>query len=133
METAIKKAELDTEIKLLNKENQIAQISLSQQKKLVTASMFSSTIFLAFGLLLFLLYRKIKAQKLEIETALKEKDILLREIHHRVKNNLQIISSVLSLQSRQSKDSGIQQAINEGRNRVRSMALIHQNLYQTCK
>lgn len=130
METAIKKTELDAEIQLLNKENEIAELSLFQQKKLARASMFSSTLLLGLGLILFLLYRKIKTQKAEIESALKEKDILLREIHHRVKNNLQIISSVLSLQSRQSKDSSIQQAINEGRNRVRSMALIHQNLYQ---
>ncbi len=130
METAMKKSELDAEIQVLNKENEIAELSLLQQKKLVRASIFTSTIFLGLGLVLFLLYRKIKTQKTEIESALKEKDILLREIHHRVKNNLQIISSVLSLQSRQSKDSNIQQAINEGRNRVRSMALIHQNLYQ---
>lgn len=130
METTIKKAELDAEIVLLNKENEIAELSLYQQKRIVRSSMFASSMFLLLGLVLFLLYRKIKNQKIELETAVKEKDILLREIHHRVKNNLQIISSVLSLQSRQSKDSSIQQAINEGRNRVRSMALIHQNLYQ---
>jgi len=130
METAIKKTELDAEITLLNKENQIAELSLLQQKKFLGTSLLFSAIFLLLGLVMYRLYRKIKAQKIEIEITLKEKDILLREIHHRVKNNLQIISSVLSLQSRQIKDSSIQQAINEGRNRVRSMALIHQNLYQ---
>ena len=65
-----------------------------------------------------------------IASALNEKDILLREIRHRVKNYFQVISSLLSLQSRQIEDESIKQAINEGRNRVRSMALIHQNLYQ---
>jgi len=64
-----------------------------------------------------------------ISKALKEKDDLLKEIHHRVKNNLQIISSLLSLQSRKSTDADTKAAIKEGRDRVRSMALIHQNLH----
>ncbi|MBC7874400.1 MAG: sensor histidine kinase, partial [Ferruginibacter sp.] len=65
-----------------------------------------------------------------IETALKEKETLLREIHHRVKNNLQIISGLLNLQSRQIENPEAQEAVREGRNRVKSMALIHQKLYQ---
>ncbi len=76
------------------------------------------------------LYRSVKLKNEIIASALNEKDILLREIRHRVKNNFQVISSLLSLQSRQIEDESIKQAINEGRNRVRSMALIHQNLYQ---
>ena len=61
---------------------------------------------------------------------MEEKNILLKEIHHRVKNNLQVISSLLSLQQRQINDSKASQAIQEGRDRVKAMALIHQNLYQ---
>ncbi|NJN33444.1 MAG: sensor histidine kinase [Saprospiraceae bacterium] len=60
-----------------------------------------------------------------------EKDLLLREIHHRVKNNLQVISSLLKLQSQHIQDEQALDALREGRNRVTSIALIHQNLYKT--
>jgi len=75
------------------------------------------------------LYRKVRAQKAVIAKALSEKDLLLREIHHRVKNNLQLVSSLLTLQGRSIDDEMAQQAIREGQSRVRSMALIHQDLY----
>ena len=58
-----------------------------------------------------------------------EKDFLLKEIHHRVKNNLQILSSLLNLQAEYLKDENALNAITEGRNRVQSMAFIHQQLY----
>lgn len=70
------------------------------------------------------------AQNKTIEQTLGERETLLKEIHHRVKNNLQVISSLLSLQSRSIKDPIALGAIEEGRNRVKAMALIHQNLYQ---
>ncbi|MBK7428434.1 MAG: tetratricopeptide repeat protein [Saprospiraceae bacterium] len=70
-------------------------------------------------------------EKNEIITkALAEKNILLREIHHRVKNNLQVISSLLKLQAQYIQDENAIMAIAEGRNRVNSMALLHQNLYK---
>ena len=74
--------------------------------------------------------KRIAAQNSVINKALTEKDILLREIHHRVKNNLQLVSSMLTLQGRSIDDESALQAINEGNSRVRSMALIHQDLYQ---
>ncbi|WP_298507918.1 sensor histidine kinase [uncultured Kordia sp.] len=65
-----------------------------------------------------------------IEKALQEKQLLLKEVHHRVKNNFQIVSSLLELQTKGIEDEKALNLANEGKNRVKSMALIHQKLYQ---
>ena len=73
--------------------------------------------------------RKHKEQS--IHAALKEKDVLLGEIHHRVKNNLQIVHSLLGLQSTNINDEIVIGMMRESQNRIRSMALIHQTLYES--
>lgn len=91
-------------------------------------------VLIAFILLKFYKDRNFAAKQLEeknsiIEEALSERELLLKEIHHRVKNNLQIISSLLSIQS--DSDSSAQQVIKTSQNRIRAMALIHEKLYQS--
>ena len=99
---------------------------------------FISLVFtlLGFAGLVFAYLKSIKTQRLIaeqkriIENSLVEKDSLLKEIHHRVKNNLQMVSSLLSLQTKNTRSKAAIEALEEGKTRVKAMALIHQKLYQ---
>ena len=73
----------------------------------------------------------VKKAEEKIRTSLKEKEILLSEIHHRVKNNLQVIISMLNLQSHNITDERILEVFREAQNRITTMGLVHQKLYKT--
>lgn len=74
--------------------------------------------------------KKSKRQQIIIENSVRIKDVLLREIHHRVKNNLQIIIGLFGIQSQQLQDENTLKIINDGQRRVQAMSLIHEGLYR---
>lgn len=116
--------------------------AVSERNVYLLIGLFLLVALAGVALYLYLVTRRqngrIAAQKAEVEKAyssLKERDwekqLLLKEIHHRVKNNLQIISSLLELQSIGIDDPTAQGAMADGQYRVKAMALIHEKLYQT--
>lgn len=137
LEAKYQKAEKEAEISKLSIENQVVESKLKKKNIWLILGGLGLSIL---SFLLFQVYKlneknkenkEILANQNQIITsALNDKNTLLKEIHHRVKNNLQVISSLLSLQSRFVKDEGTLDAINAGKSRVQSMSLLHQNLYR---
>lgn len=138
--------ELQGKYELEKKERTIAQLELEQKQAALSLAnyqnqrnlfVFAAAMFLLLaGFLYYRYYIKQKTSKLleqkneQISQALAEREILLKEIHHRVKNNLQVITSLLNLQAGTLKEPAAIDAVREGQNRVKSMSIIHQKLYQ---
>ena len=144
MQTKFEVEKKELQIELLGKENVLKEADLQQTKKseaqqrLIALISFIALLVAAFSaLFLYRLYGQKKKANAELETKntliseqKEEKEVLLKEIHHRVKNNLQVVSSLLDLQTNNIEDESTLIAIEDGQSRVQAMALIHQNLYQ---
>lgn len=130
METKYLTLEKDNEIALLNSENEISNLKLKASNQRNLGLAIGIGLFGLLSFFLYRLYRRVKSQNATISKANHEKEILLKEIHHRVKNNLQVVSSLLGLQSRFVDDEAALEAIKTGRSRVQSMSILHQNLYR---
>ncbi len=121
-----------TEFDLAEKESTIQgmQDRINKQSSTQTLISIISGLLLVLLLVLYVTYENNKKKNILLEKQNEEKEFLLKEIHHRVKNNLGIVSSLLDLQADKIKDPKIISAIEESRNRVYSMSMIHQKLYQ---
>lgn len=128
----------DLEIKQLQSENDIKQLLVENaDKKRQNTMLVLVAVLLVLLLLtgLFFNIRKtaktLQAKNNIINQSLQEKEVLLREIHHRVKNNLQIITGLLELQESLHADEKIGSIVAEAQGRIKTMAIIHEMLYQT--
>lgn len=129
--------ELEKKYKTEEKEAKILlqQEQLVQQKIKLYATIFGLLLALVVGMVLFFLSRRLKKTSVRNEELLADKEVLIGEIHHRVKNNLQVVSSLLQIQRRglESDDEKGREALLESQSRVSAMGLIHNKLYQGTK
>lgn len=126
-------ADMQTKYETAQKELQITQLGESNKinKQRVWWAGGAAVLLLAVLSFLWLLYRRLQKQKTLIDEQSVRLQWMMKELHHRVKNNLQIVSSLLNLQSYRLKDTESVSALKESQLRVQAMSLIHQRLYQS--
>lgn len=145
LQTKYETEKKELEINLLNSKNELINTRLSQsdsmrktQRVIIYLLIVGFLIVVVSILIISKLYRQTKranakliAQNVVIIKQKEEKELLIKEIHHRVKNNLQIISSLFDLQLRGTENPETKSALIDGLNRIKSVGLIHELLYQT--
>jgi two-component sensor histidine kinase len=126
-------AELQTRFETAQKETQIKDLdqeTKTQKSQLIFAIIGMCVLASLLGLG-YLLYKKLQVKNQKIEQQSQQLNTLMKELHHRVKNNLAIVSSLLNIQSNRLEDKNAAQAVREGQMRVQAMSMIHQRLYNT--
>lgn len=145
---------LQVDFEVAEKENKIRKLQITDLQKTLAIekqNKYLLTALFVIGIATMLIIAFIKVTKsinkrnqkiaaanielskasLMIQKSLSEKELLLKEIHHRVKNNLQLVMSLLNIQAREGTANDIKEFLEKGQSRIISMALIHENLYQT--
>ncbi len=132
VEKAGQVAEMQTRFETARKELEIARLSKSDKEnkqRIMQVAVVAAILSLLLGASLWL-YRRLQGQKKQIDEQSSRLQWMMKELHHRVKNNLQIVSSLLNLQTYRLTDSESISALKESQLRVQAMSLIHQRLYQ---
>lgn len=112
---------------------QLAKNRAEKNSKNITIISLIVGLSVSAGLIIFFyfIFKQRTNKNLALKKSLDEKEVLFKEVHHRVKNNFQVISSLLNLHSNNTDNEAVQKALGEARDRVRSMALVHEKLYQS--
>jgi len=128
---------LKYETNIKTKELQIVKEVVKSDKKVILYQRFGLVgLFSLFGFLVFIFLKinrdnkTIRQQKLVVDKALAENKILIKEVHHRVKNNLQMVSSLFFLHSRKSKDANAKEILVQSQQQIQSMSIVHEMLYE---
>ena len=123
---------LRTEFDLAGKENtiQLQEAQIIRQRTQQTLFIIVVLLLVLYLILLFKAVRNNSKKNKLLEKQNEEKEFLLKEIHHRVKNNLEIVSSLLALQSAEIRDPKVADAMQKSQYRIQSMSMVHQKLYQ---
>lgn len=136
LEEKYKSAQKQATINQLNSENQLSENRLLQKNRFLSVISILSLVLFFTTIYLYQIYQKnnrllslVSKQNKTITAQLAQEKVLKREVHHRVKNNLQVISSLFSIQANYSGDPQATRALKEAQNRVKSMSLIHQQLH----
>jgi two-component sensor histidine kinase len=129
VETRFKTREREKELRVMNKEKLVQQKELHQKKWQNIFLIGGVILFLVLSVVFYRFYKNKKQQAALLKQKNQQIETLIRELHHRVKNNLQVVSSLMSLQSSRLDDDKAKQALEEGKTRVDAMAMIHQKLY----
>lgn len=132
IESDAKMSELLTKYETEKKEETIAfqETKIAQQKTVQYLGIIVVGLLLGLLIFAFISYRNRSKSNQLLAQKNTENELLMKEIHHRVKNNLEIVSSLLALQSAQIDDPNTKEAMTEGQNRVNSISIVHQKLYQ---
>lgn len=131
--------DLEAKYETEKKDAQLKVLELEGEKKAQQTRLYAYLAIAGLviaGLVGFFLYKNqeknklLTKQKFKLEENVEEINLLLKEVHHRVKNNLQVVTSLLNIQQRSITDQKAQEAIQESKNRIESMGLIHRSFYQ---
>lgn len=119
----------ENQLLIEKQENEIQRLTVEQQRTDIFILTFLVFLFIAAAVIMILAYVFKAKYARELLSRKNQVEMLNKEIHHRARNNLQIVSGLLSLHSRQTEDDASRKAIDEGRTRLESIAMIHQRLY----
>ncbi|MGF2412083.1 tetratricopeptide repeat-containing sensor histidine kinase [Ferruginibacter sp.] len=119
----------DAQLELAKKDKALQYLSVSKKNQQLVYLGIALVLALLLCGVFYFIYRNKKQHAVVLENKNSQIETLIRELHHRVKNNLQVVSGLLSLQSSRMEDDKARQAMDEGRTRVDAMAMIHQKLY----